>query len=128
MSTTEEQRKPRRLKPVPRTHRLWKKYAEMAADSGHYDLLIELCRLDDRLGDIRKEIQENGITCITTKGRALVHPLLAAEATFSAMYSRLLRVLVTPIRGRGRPLKDEHDSNELAKFRRKRIAEVAKPN
>ena len=125
---TEKPSKSKRLKAVPKTHPLWKKYAEQAEDSGRLDLLTELCRLDDRLREIRREIHEDGLTGITIKGRALAHPLLSLEATFSTMYSRLLRVVTAPIRGRGRPSKDELDSNELAKFRRKRIAESAKPN
>ena len=77
------------------------------ADSieGTEPMLAELCRLSDRLAEIRETLKREGLMIVDKR-----HPLVDAEMKCTAQYQRVWRTLglaeaePDPVRGKGRPL------------------------
>jgi phage terminase small subunit len=71
----------------------------------HRPLLEQACRCLDRAAEIRKKIDNEGLTICSAKGEVRPHPLLVAERDLRRTYGYLVKTLGltdenTPKRGR----------------------------
>ena len=66
---------------------------EIADIAAAEPLVVELCRIADRLGEVRAKLSSQGVTVTGARGRPAKNPLCDVELKLSGQYAKLWRAL-----------------------------------
>jgi len=82
------------LKPDGEGRRLWTwLYAECEGIDSCRPLVLELCRISDRLQEVREKIATQGLSVSGARGRTAKNPLIDVEVKLSKQFQVLWRSL-----------------------------------
>jgi hypothetical protein len=85
---------PDEFKPESAGAELWQWLeAEVEEIERARPLALELCRIAQRLSDIRAKLAVQGLTVAGVRGRSVRNPLMDSELRLSAQYAKLWRAL-----------------------------------
>lgn len=85
---------PKDLRPDGAGRELWAwLHAECEGIESCLPLVAELCRVADRLQEVRQKLALQGVSVSGIRGRSVRNPLLDTEVKFSKQYQTLWRAL-----------------------------------